>query len=245
MVVVSDDYADEDGIGYREHGEGLIEMIRCVESSGSFTIGVHGQWGQGKTSLLRQIKKALDKEPENGKSPIFTVWFNPWQFTGEEHLIIPFFHTLIASLEKYEKKIKRKSALSTFVQGVSTFLEKLSRVPVALAYGMEGEIKVPLLLKAKFSFDRMIKESRNQEEKIAQEERANYSEAVKQYESCTIQPDPRAPGGGHDAQYKGCRLHRRPGPVPAGKSDRAAGGFESLARHAWLCVCYRCGPRGH
>jgi formylglycine-generating enzyme required for sulfatase activity len=183
MVVVSDDYADEDGIGYREHGEGLIEMIRCVESSGSFTIGVHGQWGQGKTSLLRQIKKALDKEPENGKSPIFTVWFNPWQFTGEEHLIIPFFHTLIASLEKYEKKIREKSAFPTLVNRVSTFLKKLSRVPVALAYGMEGEIKVPLLLKAKFSFHRMIKESRNQEEKIAQEERANYLEAVQQYES--------------------------------------------------------------
>ena len=183
MVVVPDDYADEDGIGYREHGEGLIEMIRCVESSGSFTIGVHGQWGQGKTSLLRQIKKGLDKEPENGKSPILTVWFNPWQFTGEEHLIIPFFHTLIASLEKYEEKIKRKSALSTFLQRVSTFSKKLSRVPVALAYGMEGEIKVPLLLKAKFSFDKTIEKSRNQEEDIAQEERPNYIEAVKQYES--------------------------------------------------------------
>ncbi|MDL1975501.1 MAG: KAP family NTPase, partial [Deltaproteobacteria bacterium] len=182
MVVVSDDYADEDGIGYREHGEGLIEMIRCVESSGSFTIGVHGQWGQGKTSLLRQIKKALDKEPEDGKSPIFTVWFNPWQFTGEEHLIIPFFHTLIASLEKYEQKIKGKSALRTLVKRVSIFSKKMSRVPVALAYGMEGEIKVSVL-KAKFVCERMIKESRKQEEKIAQEELPNYVEAVKQYES--------------------------------------------------------------
>jgi predicted KAP-like P-loop ATPase len=183
MVVVPDDYADEDGIGYREHGEGLIEMIRCVESSGSFTIGVHGQWGQGKTSLLRQIKKALDKEPENGKSPIFTVWFNPWQFTGEEHLIIPFFHTLIASLEKYEQKIREKRAFPMLVKRVSTFLKKLSRVPVALAYGMEWEIKFPLLLKSKFSFDKMIEESRKQEEGIAQEELPNYVEAVKQYES--------------------------------------------------------------
>jgi formylglycine-generating enzyme required for sulfatase activity len=182
MVVVPDDYADEDGIGYREHAEGLIEMIRCVESSGSFTIGVHGEWGQGKTSLLRQIKKALDKEPENGKSPIFTVWFNPWQFTGEEHLIIPFFHTLIASLEKYEEKIREKSAFPMRVKRVSTFLKKLSRVPVALAYGMEGEIKVSVL-KAKFSFDKIIEESRKQEEGIAQEELPNYVEAVKQYES--------------------------------------------------------------
>jgi predicted KAP-like P-loop ATPase len=98
MLVLPDDYSDIDRIGYKEHGDGLVEMIRSVKSSGSFTIGVYGEWGQGKTSMLRQMKRALDELDEKGEDTILTAWFNPWQFTGEEHLIIPFFHTLVASV---------------------------------------------------------------------------------------------------------------------------------------------------
>ncbi|MCK4469322.1 MAG: hypothetical protein KAU60_13315, partial [Desulfobacterales bacterium] len=183
MVVVPDDYADVDEIGYREHGEGLIEMIRSVRASGSFTIGVYGQWGQGKTSLLRQIKKALDNSDVNGKNPVLTVWFNPWQFTGEQHLIVPFFHTLVASLEKYQEKIKGRKKSGKFLKSLSDFFRKLSRVPVALVYGMQGEIKVPLLLKGKFSFDKMIEESRRQEGEIEQETQPDYIRALTEYES--------------------------------------------------------------
>ena len=63
MAVVLDDFSDIDQIGYDEYSEGLVEMIRSVGAKGekgSFTIGVFGQWGMGKTSMLRQIKKELD-----------------------------------------------------------------------------------------------------------------------------------------------------------------------------------------
>ena len=158
-------------------------MIRSVRASGSFTIGVYGQWGQGKTSLLRQIKKALDNSDVNGKNPVLTVWFNPWQFTGEEHLIVPFFHTLVASLEKYQEKIKGSNKSGKFLKSVSDFFQKLSRVPVALVYGMQGEIKVPLLLKGKFSFAKMIEKFRRQKGEIEQETRPDYIRTLKEYES--------------------------------------------------------------
>ncbi len=123
MLILSDDFADQDLIGHADYCDGLVEMIRSVESRGSFTIGIYGQWGSGKTSMLKQIKKAFD-DTEHEKTrqseevqPILTVWFNPWRFVSEEHLIIPFFHTLIASLEETAKESKteqRTKKLSVF-----------------------------------------------------------------------------------------------------------------------------------
>ena len=144
MAVVLDDFSDIDQIGYDEYSEGLVEMIRSVGAKGekgSFTIGVFGQWGQGKTSMLRQIEKKLNEIDTKDEKEILTVWFNPWQFTGEEHIIIPFFHTLVSYLEEFKKK-KGKNASQRFVN----FFKELVHVPVALAYGMEGKIKIPLLL---------------------------------------------------------------------------------------------------
>ena len=164
MVVVPDRYAEEDLIGYSDYGEGLVQMVRSVQSDGSFTIGVFGQWGQGKTSMLRQIKHALDEsqnEPNKSKKarqPIITAWFNPWQFTKEDHIIIPFFHTLVSYFEEYQESLKYPSA--NFAGKLKAFFEELVHVPVALAYGFEMNIKIPLLLETKFRPKEAIEESR-------------------------------------------------------------------------------------
>jgi predicted KAP-like P-loop ATPase len=73
MVVVPDDFSAVDQIGYSEHSAGLVEMIRCVQAKGSFTIGIFGQWDQGKTSMLRQIEKKLQGTKSNQGKDILTV----------------------------------------------------------------------------------------------------------------------------------------------------------------------------
>ncbi len=182
MVVVPDDFSDVDQIGYSEHGSGLVEMIRSVQAKGSFTIGVFGQWGQGKTSMLHQIKRELDKiKVEKNEKEILTVWFNPWQFTGEEHIIIPFFHTLVSYLEDFEKD-KEKTG-EKIAAGFGKFLKELAHVPIALAYGMEGKVKIPLLLETKFKFKDIIDESRKKKEEIDSKSQPEIKKLVDNYES--------------------------------------------------------------
>jgi formylglycine-generating enzyme required for sulfatase activity len=200
MAVVLDDFSDIDQIGYDEYSEGLVEMIRSVGAKGekgSFTIGVFGQWGQGKTSMLRQIEKKLNEIETKDEKEILTVWFNPWQFTGEEHIIIPFFHTLVSYLEESKKK-KGKSVSGRFTK----FLKELAHVPVALAYGMEGKIKIPLLLETTFKMKDVIDEARKEKEKIEEKSEPEMKKLVNKYESMYYRLISRLQGASKDLNLK-------------------------------------------
>ena len=179
MLILSDDFAEHDLIGHVAYRDGLVEVIRSVESKGSFTIGVFGQWGSGKTSILKQIKAVLDNLESEDPQPILTVWFNPWQFVADEHLIIPFFHTLIASLEK----IRAESTTDKIKRKLPGFLEKITHVPLALAYGMEGGLKIPLLLEANFSASKAMDYQKNIADIIDETNEISIQTASKKYES--------------------------------------------------------------
>lgn len=176
MLVVPDRYSERDLIGYSAYGAGLVEMVRSVQSDGSFTIGVFGQWGQGKTSMLRQIKHALDDD-EN----ILTVWFNPWQFSKEEHIIVPFFHTLVSFLKEYKEK--HETLGSKIAPKLKRFWKELVRVPIALSYGLETDIKIPILLKTKFKPKEIIEESRRQRKEIEKKAKSEDEKIQEDYES--------------------------------------------------------------
>lgn len=183
MVVVPDDFSAVDQIGYIEHSAGLVEMIRCVQAKGSFTIGIFGQWGQGKTSMLRQIEKKLQGTKSNHDKEILTVWFNPWQFTGEQHMIIPFFHTVTSYMKDFERQKKKEG--KTIGKKMRNFLEVLAHVPIALAYGMEGGIKIPLLLQTEFNLKLkdVIDDLREKKKKIDQKSESKLKKLVDKYES--------------------------------------------------------------
>ena len=186
-MVVKDHPAKHDSIGYSDYGEGLVEMIRSVEGDGSFTIGVFGQWGQGKTSMLRQIKHSLD-EPSTKTSdstddgqPIITAWFNPWQFSKEEHIIIPFFHTLVYSFKRYIKK--HESRTDEAWEQIKKLFYRFFEIPKALAYGLEADIKIPLLLNAKFHLKDIMDKAEMDKQKREADAKPIEDNVLEKYES--------------------------------------------------------------
>lgn len=182
MMVVPDDYSDIDHIGYIEHSAGLVEMVRSVQSKGAFTIGVFGQWGQGKTSMLRQIQRELMGTTSNHEKEILTVWFNPWQFAGEEHVIVPFFHTLVSYAREF---MAAKQDTGTSVTGkIADFFKVLVRVPWTLASGLQGSIKLPMLLQARFNIKDAIGEAKMQKAlKDPKPPDSQLAEAIAEHES--------------------------------------------------------------
>jgi len=113
----------------------------AIGTPGPFTIGVHGPWGYGKTTLLRLAKALIERDNQNA----VTVWFNAWQYEREVHPLFP----LIAAVAD---EIERKSKVGEKVQAR---LGKVGLSLRALARGMKfkAEVGMPLLGKVGAEFD--------------------------------------------------------------------------------------------
>lgn len=67
---------EQDLLGIDKYTNGLIKFID--ESATPLTIGIQGEWGSGKTSLLNTIKEDLcDAE----KAKHFSIWINTWEYS--------------------------------------------------------------------------------------------------------------------------------------------------------------------
>lgn len=94
---------DNDGLGFNIYSQIIGEAI--INSPTPFTAGIFGEWGTGKTSLMRMIEKYLQ---DQDKKNVITIWFNAWRFEKDEHPLIP----LVAHIVQEAKR--NKSFLSNF-----------------------------------------------------------------------------------------------------------------------------------
>jgi Leucine-rich repeat (LRR) protein len=117
---------------------GLLPFAKVVAGAaagtkGPFTIGVYGDWGHGKTSVLRQARTLLDKV----RPDLVTVWFNAWQYESEEHPLIPLAATVVQAVDA--KLADKTSALKS---GALKALKDVGRAVRAIAYGVSAKAKV-------------------------------------------------------------------------------------------------------
>jgi hypothetical protein len=117
------DIEKADGLGFKTYAKILGDA--AMGTNGPFTIGVFGEWGTGKTSLMRLIREYLEKEHNNN---VITVWLNAWRFEKEEHPVVPLIASILFQLERQKnrlQKLKDKGealikALRALVYGFST-----------------------------------------------------------------------------------------------------------------------------
>ncbi len=128
---------DEPVAGLQDDHLGIEPFARviagaAVGTNGPFTIGVFANWGEGKTSLLKQAKALVDEH----RPEIVTVWFNAWQYEKEDHPIVPLVASIVRAVDQKlasPKKLSRK---------LTTALSSVSRALRAVAYGFSAKTKV-------------------------------------------------------------------------------------------------------
>jgi len=66
-------------------GKTVARIIK--DSTPHFTVGIYGEWGTGKTTLMTTIEKNLNNRAILEKEQkILPIWFNAWQYEREENL---------------------------------------------------------------------------------------------------------------------------------------------------------------
>ena len=63
----------------------ISNLIR--NSTPHFTIGIYGEWGTGKTTLMKSIESNLQNtESFTNDKKVLTMWFNAWKYEREDSL---------------------------------------------------------------------------------------------------------------------------------------------------------------
>ncbi len=102
----------------------IARAIRGLPPGECFVIGLHGAWGDGKSTVLEITAKYLKDVPA-----ISFKLFNPWRFTSEDRMIGAFFQTIAAALgiDLNTKVEKAAGAISAYLQYFSIANEKAAK----------------------------------------------------------------------------------------------------------------------
>ena len=129
---------DKDFLATKDYSKALVEFIE--ECDTPMTIGVQGDWGIGKTSMMSMIKaQIISSTNASNKKNYGVVWFNTWQFSlfgRDEYLGVAALSELLKILREqfeisesndYWKSVKKlASSLSFSFMGVGIDGKKLS-----------------------------------------------------------------------------------------------------------------------
>ena len=111
----------EDRFGRKQFAHRIADVIATRESDSGLVVGIHGPWGEGKTSVLNMIAERLLTYEK-----VLVIRFNPWRFPEESLLLHSFFleigRTIDASLLTRKERIS-----STLLK----YADALSLVPYA------------------------------------------------------------------------------------------------------------------
>ena len=105
-------------------------------SSESLVVGIEGDWGSGKTSLINLILENLKP------SDVLIIKFNPWNFSDQNELIKDFFNSITDELEHKEEEKGKKAAER--IKNYFSRLLKRSELAIAPEASFLGIIKLKL-----------------------------------------------------------------------------------------------------
>lgn len=112
-MFLSDQETATDLLHYEAIAKTVVRLIRDTPKS-PLTIGVHGDWGAGKSSVLKMIEGAFE-----GDEKRVCVWFNGWAFEGFEDAKTVVIENIVEELQRARPRTEKlRAAVSKVLKRV-------------------------------------------------------------------------------------------------------------------------------
>lgn len=142
----SDNETVQDLLGFEPHADVIAAVVNTPQLL-PVTIGVYGDWGSGKSSLMRMLEQRLAKDKD-----ILVLTFNGWQFEGYDDAKAALMGTIIDALRKDRRVLEKAKDLATsLARRVDWFrlmgfaAKKMVTLSLGLATGAPVDLLSPLL----------------------------------------------------------------------------------------------------
>lgn len=99
-MILSDNETKVDLLNNEAIAQTVLALIK-ESNDQPISIGIHGDWGAGKSSILEMIENAIDSE--NDEKRYSCIRFNGWRHQGFEDSKIALMSSIISELKKKEK----------------------------------------------------------------------------------------------------------------------------------------------
>lgn len=93
-MFLNDQETETDLLYYEAIAKTVVKLIRQTPEA-PITIGVHGDWGAGKSSVLKMTEAAFAKDDS-----VLCLWFNGWTFEGFEDAKTVVIETIVDGLRR-------------------------------------------------------------------------------------------------------------------------------------------------
>ncbi len=117
----------EDVLGRAPFVEDLYQQIVKYPFPESFVFGLHGRWGEGKTSVMNLLHNKLI-----GDSRLIVVAFNPWYFSSVDAFVRGFYDEIYSTLNRSFFLPNLKRLFAQYQRVLSAGLRKVSGVEITL-----------------------------------------------------------------------------------------------------------------
>lgn len=122
-MVLSDNETKVDLLNNESIAATIVRLLR-ERPEHPITVGVHGDWGAGKSSVLEMIESALEQDES-----VLCIKFNGWRFQGFEDAKIALIEGIVTEL------VEKRPALQKTADAVKDIFKRIDWLKVAKAGG--------------------------------------------------------------------------------------------------------------